>query len=397
MLYDYQIEAVKKMKNGCILCGDVGTGKSITSLYYYFTLNNGYFDKDKYIPMNDPPKDLYIITTAKKRDSKEWELEMAKFLIPGTYNMKVVVDSWNNIKKYQNVYSAFFIFDEQRVVGSGAWVKAFYKITNKNHWVLLSATPGDTWQDYIPVFIANHFYKNRTQFESEHCVFSRFAKYKKIDRYIGLQKLKHNRDKILVSMEAPQVNHRNIIDIYCDYNKNNYLTIVKNRWDIYENKPIRETGKLCYLMRKVVNADESRKEALIDILANHNKSIIFYNYSYELDILKEIMELMEMPYSEWNGEKHEPIPKTDKWCYLLQYTAGAEGWNCIETDTMIFYSLSYSYKLSKQAEGRIDRGSITPFRELYYYRLISRAPIDISISKALANKHNFNEKNFLRI
>ncbi len=174
-LYDYQLEAVKNMKNGCILCGGVGSGKSITSLVYYYSQQGGQIGAGKYIPMKKP-KDLYIITTARKRDTLEWEGELSPFLLStheeiNFYKNKVVVDSWNNIGKYENVSNAFFIFDEQRVVGYGAWTKAFLKIAKSNKWILLSATPGDTWQDYIPVFIANGFYKNKSQFVRDHIVY----------------------------------------------------------------------------------------------------------------------------------------------------------------------------------------------------------------------------------
>ena len=204
-LYDYQKDAINRMSNGCILNGGVGSGKSRTALYYYFTKQGGSVDKE-FIPMNKP-KDLYIITTARKRDTFEWEGELSSFLMSTDekqtkrYGNKIIVDSWNNIKKYAEVKNSFFIFDEQRVIGYGAWTKAFLKIAKSNEWILLSATPGDTWSDYIPVFIANGFYKNKTEFIREHVVYSRFSKYPKIDRYLNTGKLIRLRNKILVDMD----------------------------------------------------------------------------------------------------------------------------------------------------------------------------------------------------
>lgn len=377
-LYDYQKEAIEQLKNGSILCASVGSGKSRTALGYYI------FKECK-----EESKDLYIITTAKKRDDKDWELEAAPFLLDN-----ITVDSWNNIKKYQNVYGAFFIFDEQRLVGSGAWVKAFYKIANKNHWILLSATPGDTWKDYIPVFVANGLYKNKTDFERQHAVFSRFSKYPKIEKYIGLRKLVNNRNQILVTMNSDSHTFPVHNYINCDYSKELYLRIVRDRWNIYDNEPIRETGKLCYLMRKVVNSDDSRLLNVLEIIKSHKKVIIFYNFTYELNLLRDLMSSIDMPFSEWNGQKHEKILTGNKWCYLVQYTAGAEGWNCITTDTIIFFSQNYSYKIQAQSEGRIDRLN-TPYTKLYYYHLISNSPIDKGILRALKSKKNFNEKSFL--
>ena len=397
-LYDYQMDAVNRMSNGCILNGGVGSGKSRTGLYYYFKEQGGSIDPD-YIPMKDP-KDLYIITTAMKRDSLEWEGELANFLISknpgeGKYENKIVIDSWNNIKKYSNVYGAFFIFDEQRVVGSGAWVKAFLKITKKNKWILLSATPGDTWSDYIPVFIANGFYKNKTEFTREHIVYSRFSKYPKIDRYIGTGRLIKLRNQILIDMDFSRKTIPHHEDVYVKYNISKYKEVMRTRWDPYKNEPIQQASVLCYILRRIVNEDESRQVALCEIFEKHPKMIVFYNFDYELDILKELFYGENVKVAEWNGHKHQPVPNSKSWVYLVQYTAGAEGWNCVKTDTIVFYSQNYSYKTTQQASGRIDRLN-TPFRDLYYYHLKSRSGIDLAISKALDQKKQFNERKWVK-
>lgn len=388
-LRDYQQEAVNKMRNGCILNGGVGSGKSRTSLAYYFTQMGGKLYP--YSRMTNPKK-LYIITTARKRDTLEWEQELIPFLLSKEED-GVVIDSWNNIKKYTNVEGAFFIFDEQRVVGSGAWVKAFLKICKANEWILLSATPGDTWSDYIPVFIANGFYKNKTEFVREHVIYSRFTKYPKIDRYINTRRLVRLRDRILVDMDF----HRDTIphheDIYCNYDAMMYKEIGKNRWNPYKDEPIVNASELCYTWRKLVNSDESRQMALLEIFEKHPKMIVFYNFDYELDILKGMYYGDDVEIAEWNGHKHQAIPDTEKWVYLVQYTAGCEGWNCISTDTIVFYSQNYSYKTLEQARGRIDRMN-TPFINLYYYHLKSRSGIDLAISRALKNKKQFNERKF---
>ena len=400
-LRPYQLEAVKRMRNGCILCGGVGSGKSRTALAYYFIENGGGINPEKYIPMKNP-KDLYIITTARKRDTLEWEGEFGPFLISTNedtnyYDNKVVIDSWNNIKKYVDVTDAFFIFDEQRVVGSGAWVKSFLKITKHNNWILLSATPGDSWQDYIPVFVANGFYKNRTEFIREHVVYSRFTKYPKIDRYLNTGRLIRLRNRILVDMDFKRQTIPHHEDVYCSYDILTYKSIGKDRWNPYKNEPIVNASELCYTWRKLVNSDESRQTALLDICADHPRVIVFYNFDYELDILKNLVYINDgdaMDIAEWNGHKHQEIPKTDKWVYLVQYTAGCEGWNCIRTDTIVFYSQNYSYKVLEQARGRIDRMN-SPYINLYYYHLKSRSSIDLAISRALKNKKNFNEMRFV--
>lgn len=399
ILNDYQKEAITRMKNGCILCGGVGSGKSRTALAYYYLQNGGELDTDYYIPMDDPPKNLYIITTARKRDTMEWDGELIPFLLSthedtNLYSNTVVIDSWNNIKKYAEVQNSFFIFDEQRVVGSGTWVKTFLKIAKNNEWILLSATPGDTWQDYIPVFIANGFYKNRSEFVREHIIYKRFSKFPQIDRYLNTTRLTRLRDRILVNMNFKRQTVSHHEDIYVTYDIPFYKKVMRNRWNYSENKPIENAGELCYQLRKVVNSDESRIVSVMEIFEKHPRIIIFYNFDYELEILKSIC-WGDAEVSEWNGHKHQPIPESKSWVYLVQYNAGAEGWNCINTDTIIFFSQNYSYKVMVQASGRIDRLN-TPYRDLYYYHIKSHAPIDMAISKALREKKKFNESSFVK-
>lgn len=399
-LRDYQLEAIRKMKTGCILNGGVGSGKSLTSLSYYYMQNGGseiFLTGGKHKKMKDP-KDLYIITTARKRDTMEWEGELSHFLLsinPDTsaYKNKVIVDSWNNVKKYKEVKGAFFIFDEQRVVGSGEWVKSFLKIAKANEWILLSATPGDTWSDYIPVFIANGFYKNKSEFLREHAVFARYSKFPKIEKWMGSGKLNRYRRMILVDMKFQRKTIQHHEDIYVDYDIATYKDVMKSRWDIYKQEPIVNAGGLCYTLRRLVNSDPSRASKLLDIFKQHPKMIVFYNFDYELDILKNLNYGRNVTVAEWNGHKHEPTPTKGKWVYLVQYTAGAEGWNCISTDTIVFYSQNYSYKIMHQSAGRIDRLN-TPFEDLYYYHLKTRSSIDISIARAIKEKKNFNEKGF---
>ena len=377
-LYDYQQDAVDRLKNGSILCGGVGSGKSRTSLAYYYKVAR--------------TKDLYIITTARKRDTKEWEDEVEPFDL----KRKITIDSWNNIGKYKDIVDAFFIFDEQRVVGYGAWVKIFLKITRVNEWILLSATPGDTWQDYIPVFIANGFYRNKTEFAREHIIYSRFSKYPKIDRYVNEGKLLRLRRQILVTMDFKRKTVSHHEDVYVSYDIPLYKDVTRSRWDPYKNEPIPDASGLCYVWRKIVNTSEARQVALLEIFEKHPKLIVFYNFNYELDILKEVFgSYAGVQVAEWNGHKHESIPTGPSWAYLVQYTAGAEGWNCITTDTIVFYSQNYSYKIRQQAAGRIDRLN-TPYTDLYYYHLKSRSGIDLAISKALKEKKKFNESKYVK-
>lgn len=408
-LYDYQLDAVNRLHNGCILCGSVGSGKSRTGLFYYYKENDGWLDNCNPIPMKNKPQDLYIITTAKKRDTLEWNRELANFGLSTDpkqnmfYGNIVVVDSWNNISKYTNIKNAFFLLDEQRIVGNGTWVKSFLKIAKNNNWILLTGTPGDSYMDYVPVFLANGYFKNRTEFNREHVVYSQFSKYPKIEKYINTQRLDRLRNRVLVKMNYTHDINIHHEDVYCKFNPKLYNDIFKKRWNIFHDKPIEQASEMCYVLRQLVNTDESREIALLELLEEHPRVIIFYNFNYELELLRHLFwcndGVEENPLSgfevaEYNGQRHQDVPNGKKWAYLCQYTAACEGWECIKTDTIIFYSQNYSYKVMTQAAGRIDRLN-TPFNNLYYYHLKSKSGIDIAISRALEQKKTFNERSYI--
>lgn len=403
-----QLKALEQLQNGNILIGGVGSGKSRTGLAWYFTkVCGGQMNgkerglKNDIVPMLWP-KDLYIITTAKKRDDGEWDEEMEPFGLStnpekSSYKdkVKVTVDSWNNVQKYIDVKDAVFLFDEQRVVSYKTWARAFVKISKSNHWIFLTATPGDCWMDYLAIFIANGFFRTKREFEMRHVVYNRYSKYPQVDRYIDDYILQRMRDSILVNIEYQKPTERHSEVIPVEYDRESYRVLMRERWNIFENRPVENVSELCYLLRKIVNSDPSRIENVLEIAQEHPRLIIFYNFDYELDILKNANWPEGTVVREWNGHRHEEVPTDIRWVYLVQYAAGAEGWNCTTTDSMLFYSPSYSYKATEQAMGRIDRRN-TPFHDLYYYSFRSMAPIDIAISRALKRKRNFNESVFFK-
>ena len=377
-LYPHQEEALKFLDNGKILWGGVGTGKTLTALYYY--------------TQKESPKDIYVITTARKRDDLDWQGDAVSLGIGmsrgNSLHGVITVDSWNNIGKYVDVEDAFFIFDEQRLVGTGAWVKAFIKISKKNRWIMLSATPGDVWLDYAPVFIANGLYKNITEFKREHVVYAPFSKFPKIMRYTNVALLEKYRNMILVEMPYMRHTNRIVTEVPVFYDEEMFQLVNKKRWNPYEDAPLKDVSELFRVMRRIANSDPSRLEAVRSLFESKPKQIIFYNFDYELEILRKLHSDVET--CEWNGHVKQKVPTGDSWAYLVQYIAGAEAWNCITTDTTTFYSLTYSYKNFHQAQGRIDRLN-TPFIDLFYYVLMSKMPLDMAIRASLRNKKNFQE------
>lgn len=375
-LRPHQIEALGKLQNGNILVGGVGSGKSAVSVAYYVRTH--------------PDRDVYVITTAKKRDSLDWQREFARFAVGmdegDTVAGILTIDSWNNIHKLENIKGAFFIFDEQRLVGSGGWVKSFLRISKNNRWILLSATPGDNWLDYIPVFIANGFYKNRTEFKARHVIYRSHSRFPQVDRYVEVGKLVRLRNKLLVQMPFDRHTQRITKLLHVDHDKEKMKRVMRDRWNPYEDRPIEQSAELHMLMRRVVSEHPSRMDALKETMERHPRLIVFYNFNYELEMLRGIEGIT---IAEWNGQKHQEIPDTDRWLYLVQYTAGAEGWECITTDATFFWSQDYSYKRTEQAYGRIDRMN-TPFKFLFYYLPMSDSYIDRAVRRAWKEKRDFN-------
>lgn len=373
-LYPYQRKAVDRLHNGSVLCGKVGSGKSLTGLFYYME--------------NHIDKPLYIITVAKKRNDREWHRDFEALGIDG------VVDSWNNIEKYTDVKDAFFIFDEQRAIGYGKWGMAFIHIARKNNWIMLTATPGDVWMDWMCIFIANNFYRNKTDFVDQHVEYNPYSKFPQIRRYHKTDKLERFRKYLAVPMQDFRTTklHRKYIN--ADFDKDLYKSVVKNRFNPYTEEPIMNASEFTQVLRRIINTSERRRIHAKQEIMTHDKVIVFYNYTYELDILKEICQELDRAYYQWNGQKHEAIPDAETWVYLVQYTAGAEGWNCITTDTILFYSLNYSYRIMEQSEGRINRVN-TSFENLYYVYLKSPASIDDAIERSIRSKKKFNERNWV--
>ena len=373
-LYPYQRKAVDRLHNGSVLCGKVGSGKSLTGLFYYME--------------NHIDKPLYIITVAKKRNDREWHRDFEALGIDG------VVDSWNNIEKYTDVKDAFFIFDEQRAIGYGKWGMTFIHIARKNNWIMLTATPGDVWMDWMCIFIANNFYRNKTDFVDQHVEYNPYSKFPQIRRYHKTDKLERFRRYLAVPMQDFRTTklHRKYINT--DFDKDLYKSVIKSRFNPYTEEPIMTASEFTQVLRRIINTSDRRRIHAKQEIMTRDKVIVFYNYTYELDILKEICQELDRAYYQWNGQKHEAIPDAETWVYLVQYTAGAEGWNCITTDTILFYSLNYSYRIMEQSEGRINRVN-TSFEDLYYVYLKSPASIDDAIERSIRSKKRFNERNWV--
>lgn len=373
-LYDYQRKAINRLHNGSVLCGKVGSGKSFTGLFYYL-------ENHKDLP-------LYIITVAKKRNDKEWHRDLEKLGIEG------VVDSWNNITKYLDVKDAFFLFDEQRAIGYGSWGTSFIKIARRNKWIMLTATPGDVWMDWMCIFLANNFYRNKTDFVDRHVEYNPYSKFPQIKRYHETDRLERLRQHIAVPMQDFRTTRTHRQYINASFDKDLYKSVIDNRFNPFTEEPIMNASEFTQVLRRIVNTSDRRRENVKQQIMTRDRIIIFYNYTYELDILKEICQELNRAFYQWNGQKHETIPDAETWVYLVQYTAGAEGWNCITTDTILFYSLNYSYRIMEQSEGRINRVN-TSFTDLYYIYVKSPASIDDAIARSISSKKKFNERNWV--
>lgn len=369
-----QRDAVDRMHDGCVLLGRTGSGKTMTALGYWLKVH--------------AQQDLYVVTTPAKRDAMEWEGDSAKL---GQYLPPERVVSWNKIKDFEYLESAFVVFDEQRVSGSGKWVKSFLKIAKRNDWILLSATPGDVWIDWLPLFIANGFYRTRTQFTDRHVIWDPHTRYPRIKRYIEEDRLERCQEAICVYLASPNPISRMVHDELVSYDSRKYAEVTRKRWNPFEVRPMMDAGELCRVQRRIVLENVCREEALERLLKGHPRALVFYSYNYELEAIKAVCERLGRSYGQRNGHRHDPVPVSkEPWVYIVQYQS-ADAWNCISTNIAILYSLPYSWRQQEQAMGRIDRMN-TPFDELHYYRLMTDSTIDNAILACLDRKETFNER-----
>lgn len=375
VLDEKQEKALAELKpSGSILVGATGSGKSIVGLEWYRR-------KRSTLP-------LLVITTAKKKDSNEWIEEAAKLDI---HNIEVV--SWNTIQKYVSINNHVVIFDEHRAIGYGEWAKSFIAIAKNNDWIILTATPGDDWMDFAAVFIAEGFYRNRTAFLNAHVEWNPWVRYPKVLKWHNVWQLIEYRNLITTTLDYQRSALLHTFNIVTEYDKEAYTRALKTRWNPFNDEPIRNAAELCYCLRRISNETTSKLDILGEIFDAKKKLILFYNFKYELEMIRTWCSKNEILLREWNGEKHQDLPNGKSWIYAVQFIAGSEAWNCTSTDTLVFFSQNYSYRLMAQAAGRIDRRN-TPYEHLYYYRLFTNSTIDNAINEALERKGKFNERLF---
>ena len=407
ILKPFQENCLERLSTGKVLAADTGAGKSIMSLAWYLSKECASDEHSlksgaKAWTLYHGSPDLYIITTPKKRDSEEWESDLSKFNLVKGRNSKemgevnIFIDSWNNIKKYTEIKNSVFIFDEQRAVGSGTWAKSFVKIAKQNHWIMLSATPGDTWSDWCPLMIAKGYYPNRTAFFNKHAVYNPYVKYREIIRWDNTDELEYYRSKMLVTCRMEKKTTRHFEEVIADCsNKYEVKRAYKERTNPKTGEPFKSASELCAYTRNIINTDPTRSAVGLKIIQMYDRIIIFYTLTDELEGIKWACNKAGRKMYFYNGEIHDQVPTGNNWAYIVQYTAGSEAWNCTTCNAMLFWDLTYSYKQFKQATGRIDRLN-TPYSDLYYYAIRSYMPLDLAIRRALREKKDFNSRGFLK-
>lgn len=391
----HQRDAIRKISNGNVVVGATGSGKSLVGLVYYYTnILEGSVE-----PFRKPTKSvsLYIITTATKRDSLDWNSECAEFALStnqeaSVNGIKVVIDSWNNIKKYKDIRGGFFLFDEQKTTGYKRWSKIFIRIAKNNRWILITATPSDRWMDLLSVFIANGFYKNKRDFVNQHVTYNPYVKYPSITGYRNVNKLRILKKRIfvIIDYQSPSIIENKVISV--DYDVDALTQIEKTEWNPFTDSPIINLSEFASVLRRSLNSHPSRINEAIRIRNTVKKLIVFYNFNFELEILKHGYSGIKI--GELNGHRHDALPVGSDWVYLVQYNSGNEAWECFTTNHMLFYSLNYSFRIMTQAKGRINRLT-SGFNYMYYYYLVSNHWLDKGIQKALNKKRDFNNKEIL--
>ena len=140
--------------------------------------------------------------------------------------------------------------------------------------------------------------------------------------------------------------------------------------------------------------DKSKLDWMRDFLEGYDERVVvFYNYNAELEQLKQLLERLDRPYSEYNGHRKDlrAFQESSEGVVLANYGSASTGINdFVIASTMVMYSLTTSYIDFEQAKKRIDR--IGQTKKPLFYFLIMKGTIDARVYHSLQEGKDFDER-----
>lgn len=388
-LRSYQQDAVEALLNGKhIVVASCGVGKGFISLEW---------------ARGTKKSNVLVITQASKVKSNDF-VEEAKLLDEKWYNSQssFTVVSWNSLAKWlkehqsENFADYAIIADEiQRIKNySTGMGKSFLKIASHTKcWAGFTATPGESWIQMMPYFVACGFVKHKTDFTNKFCVTQSFKGYIEIIGYNHEEVLNkwwsgitYFPDTKEMEKQLPSETHK-VVHFKAP---TGYAKVLKTKTRLDTDEFIDTSMAMCHYLRQLCCSKE-KVEWLKEFVESLDTScVVFYTYIEEGEKIKEALKGVKI--WEINGKKHD-IPTADTIgkhdVVLAQWESGSASLNLQFMNYWVSFSPCYSLTTSCQSRGRIKR--IGQTKPMFYYYLKTDHTIENDIYKALKEKRDFSE------
>ncbi|MBL0992197.1 MAG: DEAD/DEAH box helicase [Escherichia coli] len=416
-LFDYQKEAIENFESKPLNLSDVGTGKSYMSIGSYVKSECSKLLIICLAPkVNDFVEDSEIfnlnVTALNKGTKKNKELLSESNLVAISFE-----SSWRltELNKWVDKDTFIIIDESHKVSVSKSKVTKFVMGLSKRakYNYLCTATPvsnGKLENWYPQLFISNVFRKPKKEFEQLFVIkqmrqmgsmrFMQITGYRNehlLEQMIDEASVKYKRDKgylpedyVYKTKKPAMYNKLKKSRLYKD--DNDLRVELDNSSKLFNSLRQVSHGFLNGISKQVSKEPFERLDAILET-HNNERVVIFYNYKWEAEMLKQLLDKLKRPYGEYNGSVKDlkPFKNNDNGVVLAQYKSASTGINdFVISNVMVFNSMPLSSTEYLQAKGRTDRHGQdkTPL----YYHIVPDTPIEKKIFSVVTNGKDFTNE-----
>lgn len=270
--------------------------------------------------------------------------------------------------------------------------------------ILLSGTPTDGkyerlwtqakllgWSITKKMYFDHYVIEEKRQ-TAQGIIYTQILGYKNVERL--KTKFREHGAVFMKTEEAIELPEQRFEKVYCETSKD-YKKFMKNKIVEVENKTLvgdRSLTQRLYARQLCGIYSKDKLQKFNDILeSTSDRLIVFYNFTEELNQLKQIADKHERPCSLVCGniKRLECFERYANSVTFVQYQAGAMGLNLQKANKIIYYSLPESSALFEQSKKRIHR--VGQRNKCLYYILICRNSVEEKILKALEQRKDFTD------
>lgn len=416
-LFKYQQKIVdNETKPSSALFMEPGTGKTVTSL--------ALFKKSK------QPKLLVICIISKLQDWKDdiasETLRDSIILNQGSKKNKEIIEKrevdtyiinfesvWrieDEILKWADEETYIIVDESHKMKSNSSKVGKFFKKLKKRTKTkcILTGTPQSSgYLDYYnQMYFIDAFNINLSMFKDTFCVYEtrRYTGYpfQELVGYKNVGALERSIKKNSVFFKREINNNEIPVDIDVKLPKpKEYNKFVLTR--IYKDYAADNSSKMFVGLRTASSGyigghkiDNPKIQWLEEYLEGLDyRVVLFYNFNVERDSIRELLDKMKIPYSEYNGEIKDltNFHKHDNAVVLCQYMSASLGINdLVKSNVCVMYSPSTNYTDYVQSKKRIDR--IGQTKKPLFYNLYCEKTVEENILKTIKKGQNFDDKMF---